>query len=103
MVKNPSLLGLLYLTGAVLSAYLLIWHGSWAMIAALFGKILENMSPPDQPRAVNLAVPAVIGAFVASAGSCLAIGLLAASIRAFAGKPLPRRNTARIFLILSLF
>jgi hypothetical protein len=101
MDKRRSLVGLLYLAGAGLSGYFLLWYGSWALIASVVVKAFDNMAAQEQPKPADVQGLAITGAVMASLGLCLTLGLLILGTRRLAGKPYPRLRSAEIYLVLS--
>jgi hypothetical protein len=101
MESKRSLVGLLYLAGAGLSAHFLLWYGGWALFAALLSKGFDNLAAPEQPKPVDVSGIAITGAVMASVGLCLTLGLLTLGIHRLSRKAYPRRRAAKIFLVFS--
>ena len=99
--KKRSLFGLLYLAGAGLSAYFLLWYGGWTIFAAVIATAIDNLAAPEQPRPLDVGSVAVTGAVMASVGFCLTLGLLTLGIRRLAGKPYPGWRSIGVFLVFS--
>ncbi len=100
MEKKRLLLGLLYLAGAWLSAYFLLWYGGWTLFTAVIATAIGDLANREQPRE-DFGGVAVIGAVMVSIGFCLAVGLLTLGIRRLAGKTYPNPRSVKIFLVFS--